>query len=152
MMILLLHLTQCTDSTWEENASTRNLLDRAFDLVGNRNEQGKLVAADVIAKSKGRSERASIVYCLLYKLRIRVWDRDNSHSLGLSCPLNDLRKAISGFQGPAISNLTACTDGGEPASFPVIDEGDSGSNTLMEDFDWNQWGDMVEEFLYSDAF
>ena len=99
MMILLLHLTSCSALHFEEDLRSKQLLIEVFELVGNRLQQGRLVSLNAdIANSQGRSDKASLIYCLLAKLRHRVWERAAWQSPpphgGQDCPLENLTEAI----------------------------------------------------------
>jgi len=99
MMILLLHLTSCANLPYEESLQSVSLLAEVFELVGNRLQQGGVVSSNVdAAESQGRSDKANLIYCLLAKLRYRVWKRagwQNSRpSEGPGCPIENLTEAI----------------------------------------------------------
>lgn len=98
-MILLLHLTSCANLPYEESLQSVSLLAEVFELVGNRLQQGGVVSSNVdAAESQGRSDKANLIYCLLAKLRYRVWKRagwQNSRpSEGPGCPIENLTEAI----------------------------------------------------------
>ena len=99
MMILLLHLTTCDAIDYEDAVGTKQLLDRNFELVGNRMSQGRVVSAHAkTEKSRGRSEKANLIYCLLAKLRTRTYGRARWHlqhdDQNSGCPIRNLSKAI----------------------------------------------------------
>ena len=99
MMILLLHLTTCDAIDYEDTMGTKQLLDRNFELVGNRMSQGRVVSSHAkTEKSRGRSEKANLIYCLLAKLRTRTYERARWHlqhdSQNSGCPIQNLSEAI----------------------------------------------------------
>lgn len=74
-MILLLHLTNCSALLCEEQLGSKHLLAQIFNLVGNRLRQNQIPDDASTANSEGQSKKANLVYCLLMKLRYRVWQR-----------------------------------------------------------------------------
>lgn len=150
-MILLLHLTMCNSLDLEMALDSRLLLDQTFHLVGNRVSQGRLVAADAISKSKGRSEKASIVHCLLSKLRLRVWRRAGWEVLdgfGLYfCPLSDWSATIPRSRSAADFEFDRQGDTMVKGQ-PIVAEFNNGMNVeSFSEFDWEEWGSMVEQYL-----
>ena len=105
MMILLLHLTICDAIDYEDAMGTKQLLDRNFELVGNRMSQGRVVSSDAnTEKSKGRSGKANLIYCLLAKLRTRTYERAGWHlqhdDQNSGCPIQNLSEAIKMANAP----------------------------------------------------
>lgn len=151
-MILLLHLTHCPSLDHERSLRSDTLLAEAFELVGNRQIQGRIVSSNAdTARSQGRSEKANLIYCLLAKLGFRVWKRsgwqDFSPSGKRTCPIENLADAIR----------FACS---EELSQPQGQDRDTTGNNRhppgvesevpirpIEEIELDQYGDLLEQFL-----
>lgn len=149
MVILLLHLITCSTLGDEESMQTRNLLDASFGLVGNRISQGRVVSFDPnTEKSKGRSEKANLIYCLLAKLRTRTYERagwyiqpDDSSS---SCPIRDLPAAIRTATAPFVAETISNNDNPE-TPFPI--EAAQNPSMPMNMAIGEEWDGFLEDFL-----
>jgi len=152
MMILLLHLTHCANLPCEESLQSMPLLAQVFELVGNRLQQGRVVSSNVdAAESQGRSDKANLIYCLLAKLRYRVWKRagwqNSSASAGPGCPLENITQAIkfarsdeyTEQQGP---RWNSPDNGHEPPSV----EHQPGFQPL-EEIELDQYEDLFNQYL-----
>lgn len=95
-MILLLHLTGCPDLVKERELHSEALLEQIFKLVGNRWRDGQIVSSSVdVAPPRGSSKKASLIYCLLAKLRYRTWQRAGWGTAACGeCALRDLADCI----------------------------------------------------------
>ena len=149
MMILLLHLTTCDAIDYEDAMGTKQLLDRNFELVGNRLSQGRVVSSHAkTERSRGRSEKANLIYCLLAKLRTRTYERSKWHlqhdNQNSGCPIRNLSEAIE------MANAHFKT-----GKIPV--EHGSGAQTAIEArktppvpvgiADYEEWDGFFDQFL-----
>lgn len=151
-MILLLHLTSCANLPYEESLQSVSLLAQVFELVGNRLQQGRVVSSNAdMAESQGRSDKANLIYCLLAKLRCRVWKRagwqNSSPNDGPGCPIENITEAIklarsdeyTEQQGPRWNNLD---NGHEPPS----PEHQTGVQPV-ETIEFDQYEDLFNQYL-----
>lgn len=151
-MILLLHLTSCANLSYEESLQSVSLLAQVFELVGNRLQHGRVVSSNVdTAESQGRSDKANLIYCLLAKLRYRVWKRagwqNSPSSDGPGCPIENLNEAIkfarsdeyTEQQGPRWNSLD---NGHEPPSA----EHQPGVQPV-EEIEFDQYEDLFNQYL-----
>ena len=148
MMILLLHLTICDSIGYEDAMGTKQLLDRNFELVGNRMSEGRIISSNAkTEKAKGRSAKANLIYCLLAKLRTRTYERagwDLQHDdQNSGCPIQNLSEAIkmanAPFQtGPVPvdhgSRVRTPDEAGEMPPVPMDIAGDEELDGFFEEF------------------
>ena len=149
MVILLLHLTTCDSPGNEETLQTRRLLDASFGLVGNRISQGRVVSSNPKAeKSKGRSEKANLIYCLLAKLRTRTYERAGWHiqrdESSSGCPIRNLSEAIQTATAPFVAE--SVFDNANPEKAFTI-EADQTLDVPMDMAIGEEWDGFIEDFL-----
>ena len=154
-MILLLHLTSCSALANEEHLQSKTSLAQTFDLVGNRLQQGRFVSAHVdSALTAGKSEKASLIYCLLAKLRFRVWKRAGwQRSLspdGQACPLDDLREAIEHAHPQVHLEDQDKTQTKVPEKAAIRDIDAEMSIEAYDQLDFQQYDDIFEQFLQTE--
>lgn len=152
MMVLLLHLTTCGNLDFEETSKTRLLLDQNFELVGDRMSQGRVVSSSANAEeSKGRSEKAHLIYSLLAKRKTRTYERAGWHSAhdnsSDSCPVRNFSPAIEKATVPLRPEIMA---NGNDSEAVVPDGYQDVPAVPMDTTDWEEWGGLVEEFLQPD--
>ena len=148
-MILLLHLTICDAIDYEDALGTKQLLDRNFELVGNRMSQGRVVSSHAkTEKSRGRSEKANLIYCLLAKIRTRTYERagwhlehDNQNS---GCPIRNLSEAIE-MANASFKTGTIPVEHG--SGVPIPSEAGKMPPVPMDMADYQEWDGFFEEFL-----
>lgn len=73
--MLLLHLTNCSALPYEEQLGSRDFLAQIFELVSVRLQQCQIPDDASTVDSEGQSKKANLFYCLLMKLRYRIWQR-----------------------------------------------------------------------------
>lgn len=149
MVILLLHLTTCDSLGNEETLQTRQLLDASFGLVGNRVSQGRVVSSTPkTEKSKGRSEKANLIYCLLAKLKTRTYERAgwyNQHDDSSSgCPIRNLAEAIQTATAPFVAEKVFNNSNPEKA---LTVEADQTLDVPMDMAIGEEWDGFIEDFL-----
>ena len=151
-MILLLHLTTCSDLHYEESRHSNLILADIFELVGNRLQQGWLVSSTVdTIKSPDSSDKADLIYCLLAKLRYRVWKRaawlDSFPQANHGCPIEDLTEAIK-FARPGKLREQGSQTSSAPSNSEMVPQLEGTlSAELLDETDWNQYDDLFDQFL-----
>lgn len=150
-MILLLHLTKCPALHHEETLQSKELLTKTFAIVGNRLQRGRVVSLYMdTAKTQDKPENGILIYCLLAKLRYRVWIRAAwgiPSQAGQGCPLDNLREAIDYLYAgePVLSqdySLDTHGDGEKESALGVMP-----TIELGEEEDFHQYDDLFEQFL-----
>ena len=149
MMILLLHLTTCDAIDYEDAMGTKQLLDRNFELVGNRTSQGRVVSSLAkTEKSRGRSEKANLIYCLLAKIRTRTYERARWHlqrdEQNSGCPIRNLSEAIE-VANAHFTTGTVPVERGSGVRRPS--EVGKMPPVRMDIADYEEWDGFFEEFL-----
>ena len=152
MMILLLHLTICSDLHYEESRHSNSILADIFELVGNRLQQGWLVSSTVDTIGfPDSSDKADLIYCLLAKLRYRVWKRaawlDSFPQGDHGCPIEDLTEAIKFARPWKLQEQESRTSSAPSNSEMVPRLRGTLSTELLDETDWNQCDDLFDQFL-----
>ena len=151
MIILLLHLTSCSALDYEASLQSNMLLARTFELVGNRLQRGRLVSSNAdTLRSQGKSDKANLIYCLLEKLRKRVWKRASWQQGGQGCPMKSFEEALKVCLPDEVSQSQNRSSyitghGQEIAGFEPKTTVES-----MDGIDWNQYDDLLDQFLQPD--
>ena len=153
-MVLLLHLINCDNLEYESILHVKPLLDQTFELVGNRVSQGFVISSNALAeKSKGRSEKASVIYCFLGRLRARVmgraaWKEDHDHD-GVRCAITNLPEALQRVATEEwTKKVTSSSSSAIPA--PETQEVLSVPPEMTDITNPEEWNGLMEEFLQSD--
>lgn len=152
MIILLLHLTTCNSVEYEATLGTRQILDQNFDLVGNRMSQGRIVSSEAVTdKSKGRSEKAKIIYCLLATLSTRTYERagwpNENSSTSNGCPVRNLSEALEKANAPLEAEIAPSEHNyGEK----IAHKAEEAPAVPVDMADWEQWDGLLDDFLEPD--
>lgn len=150
MIVLLLHLTGCTNLQHEASLQSKRLLIEIFELFGNRLEQGRVVSSNAdVAKSQDRSDKVHLIYCLLAKLRNRVWDRAGWADLGggSTCPMRNLAEAIDFARSEELLKQSNEHTEVPDDSLQAFHLDDIMSIESTDQIDWSQYDDLIEQFL-----
>lgn len=129
-----------------------SILTQVFDLVGNRLHQGRVVSSNVdAAKSRGTSDKANLIYCLLARLRYRVLKRAGCQNLspsdGPRCPVENATEAIKfgrsdEYIEQQIPRWTSLDDDHEPPNAEHQKEVQP-----FEEIELDQYEDLFDQYL-----
>lgn len=153
LMILLLHLTSCTDIANEARLGSQQLVDRVFDLLGNRPQEGRVTWSSVEhAQSRGTSRKPHLIHELLAKLRQRVWQRAGWGNSTIQAQRGNLHQDSTRAIGAAHSKL---------CELPLADQSMKLEESFFADVDpmstdfahalnLKPYNDLLEQFLRPD--
>ncbi|KAG7007562.1 hypothetical protein G7Y79_00009g026710 [Physcia stellaris] len=115
---------------YEETLQTRQLLDASFRL------------------SKGRSEKANLIYCLLAKLKTRTYERagwyDQYDDSSSGCPIRNLSEAIQTATAPFVAETVLNNDNPEKdLTIEAVQSLDVPMDTAIGE----EWDGFIEDFL-----
>ena len=151
-MILLLHLTNCSALIYEEQLGSEHLLAQIFDLVGNRLQHVQIPDDVGTAKSQEQA-KANLVYCLLMKLRYRVWRRarwsiphcHGSHVCALLDPTGPSEHRRPGMEEQQRDQSFLAND--EKSLQRISNPWDAISSEPSDTIDFHEYEDVFEQYL-----
>ena len=157
VMILLLHLSSCPALLYEEQLRSKHLLEQSFDLEELRLQQRQPSSDVDIENPRSPSKKANRVYCLLMKLRHRVWQRAkwnsphcySNHECELQDPTELLENAHPDVERQQRGQNFFTTDR-ETVQHSFHPE-DAMLSEPSETMDLHEYDDILEQFLLPGA-